>query len=107
MCTPPAQESATGTAKGTLLIENDRVKVWEWSFENRGDNTGWHIHQHDYVVIPLFDGELHIDLPGGDEVIAPMKTGEPYFRELGVEHDVKNGNDFPCKFIEVEVLGKA
>ena len=96
--------ATTGTATGTLLIENARVKVWEWSFQGKGDNTGWHRHEHDYVVIPLFDGELHIDLPSGERVTAPMQNGVPYFRETGVEHDVLNGNDFPCRFIEVEVL---
>ena len=94
----------TGTAKGELLIENDRVKVWRWSFAAKGDNTGWHRHEHDYVVVPLFDGKLDIDTLDGP-IEAPMHNGVPYFRELGVEHDVKNGNDFACAFIEVEVLG--
>ena len=96
----------TGTAKGELLIENEQVKVWRWSFAAKGDNTGWHRHEHDYVVIPLFDGVLDIDVGEGDPVMAPMTNGVPYFRELGVEHDVRNGNDFPCAFIEVEVLNK-
>ena len=99
--------ASEGTAKGTLLIENDRVKVWEWSFPLAGDNTGWHRHEHDYVVVPLFDGELEIDLPTGERVRAPMQNGVPYFRELGVEHDVRNGNGFPCRFIEIELLGGA
>jgi hypothetical protein len=28
----------------------------------------------------------------------------PYFREVGVEHDVINGNNFECAFIEIEFL---
>lgn len=97
---------APGTAKGELLIENDRVKVWRWSFPAKGDNTGWHRHEHDYVVVPLFDGVLDIDTPDGP-VQAELQNGVPYFRALGVEHDVKNGNDFPCAFIEIEVLDEA
>jgi quercetin dioxygenase-like cupin family protein len=93
----------TGTATGELLIENDRVKVWRWSFDARGDNTGWHRHEHDYVVVPLFDGTLDIDTLDGP-VQAELHKGVPYFRKLGVEHDVKNGNDFACAFIEIEVL---
>ncbi|MEM9139141.1 MAG: cupin domain-containing protein [Pseudomonadota bacterium] len=92
-----------GTAQGTLLIENDRVKVWEWRFPKRGDNTGWHRHEHDYVVVPMFDGVLEIETPDGP-VKAELTNGVPYFRELGVEHDVINGNDFECAFIEIEVL---
>ena len=36
-----------------------------------------------------------------------MKSGEPYFREVGVEHDVINGNDFECAFVEIEFLAMA
>ena len=93
-----------GSASGELLIETDRTRVWRWSFAARGDNTGWHRHDHDYVVIPLFDGRLDIDLPDGETVSAELRNGVPYARAAGVEHDVRNGNDFPCAFIEVEIL---
>jgi len=55
-------------------------------------------------VVPLFDGILEIDTGEGERIVAPMKKGVPYFRELGVEHDVINGNDFECAFVEVEIL---
>lgn len=93
-----------GNAIGTVLIENDRVRVTEWRFKQKGDNTGWHRHGHDYVVVPLFDGNLEIDTGQPERTIAPMRNGAPYFRESGVEHDVINGNDFECAFIEVEML---
>ena len=94
--------ASEGTATGTLLIENDRVKVWEWAFDGPGDNTGWHRHAHDYVVVPLFDGELEIDLPSGERIRAPMQNGVPYFRETGVEHDVISANDSEYAFVEIE-----
>ncbi len=75
----------------------------EWRFKKRGDNTGWDRHEHDFVV-PLFDGKLEIDLSRGQRTTADLKTGVPYFRETGVEHDVINGNDFECAFIEVKIL---
>lgn len=96
--------STTGSAIPSLMIENDRVRVTEWRFRKRGDNTGWHRHAYDYVVIPLFDGILEIDLGKGERVEAQMQNGVPYFREIGVEHDVINGNDFECAFVEVELL---
>lgn len=96
--------NATGTATPTLLIENDRVRVTEWRFAARGDNTGWHCHAYDYVVIPQFDGVLEIDLGQGNRVQAQMQSGVPYYREIGVEHDVINANDFECAFVEVELL---
>lgn len=93
-----------GTATATVQIENERVKVTEWRFAKHGDNTGWHRHDYDYVVIPLFDGTLDIDLEDGSRVTAQMQTGVPYYRDLGTKHDVLNGNDFECAFIEVELL---
>ena len=96
--------SKAGTAKCTQFINNDRARVTEWRFPKRGDNTGWHRHEYDYVVVPLFDGILKIKTGGGEYVTAPMKTGVPYFREMGVEHDVINGNDFECAFVEIEIL---
>ena len=90
-------------AIGTVLIDNARTKVTEWSFSKKGDNTGWHIHEYDYVVVPMFSGRLLID-DGNKKVTSSLQEGVPYFRTKGVEHDVINANDFPCKFIEVEFL---
>ncbi|MEZ5714256.1 MAG: cupin [Paracoccaceae bacterium] len=101
MCTDSA-----GTATSDILIENDRVRVTRWSFAGRGDNTGWHRHAHDYVVVPEFDGNLEVLLPGGETVIAPQTNGTPYFREIGGEHDVINGNDYPISFVEIEMLDR-
>ncbi|MCV2894439.1 cupin domain-containing protein [Lentibacter sp. XHP0401] len=98
--------SSEGTAKGEVLINNGRVRVTRWSFANKGDNTGWHRHEHDYVVVPQFDGTLEIAQPGGKHMTATLQTGVPYYREIGVEHDVISGNNFPCAFIEIELLDK-
>ena len=95
---------AAGTAKPTLLVETDRMRVTEWRFAKRGDNTGWHKHGYDYLVVPMFDGVLDIDLPDGKRMQAELRNGVPYERKAGVEHDVINGNDFECAFIEVELL---
>jgi len=93
-----------GTAMPTEFISNARTRVTEWRFGKRGDNTGWHRHDYDYVVVPLFDGVLEIDTGGGEKTIAPMQNGVPYFRPAGVEHDVINGNDFECAFVEIEII---
>jgi hypothetical protein len=40
---------------------------------------GWHRYEYDYIVIS-------------------------YFREVGVEHDVINGNDFEYAFFEIKFV---
>lgn len=94
----------SGSAEPTILIENERTRVTEWRFRKRGDRTGWHKHEYAYVVVPLFDGTLEIDIGGGEINRATLNHGIPYYRDAGVEHDVINGNDFECAFIEVEFL---
>lgn len=95
-----------GTAKFQVFIENERVKATEWRFVNPGDNTGWHTHEYDYVVVPLQDGILVIEDSAGNVTQASLKKGVPYFRDLGVHHDVRNGNDYEFAFMEIELLEK-
>jgi quercetin dioxygenase-like cupin family protein len=78
------------------------VRVTEWSFEI-GDETGHHVHEFDYVVVPMLDGQLKIVDDDGNESISSLTKGNSYFRNQGVSHNVLNNNDFPYKFIEVEI----
>jgi len=91
----------SGNAKATRIIDNDRVIVTEYRFAP-GANTGWHRHAHDYVVVPLMDGRLKLVTTQGENY-AEMKTGVPYFRNKGVEHDVVNATKGEYAFIEVEL----
>jgi len=91
----------TGSAKATVFIDNGKVIVTEYRFDV-GDNTGWHRHGHDYVVVPLMDGKVKLLTKDG-ESIAEMKKGVPYFRSEGVEHDVVNANEGEYAFIEIEL----
>jgi beta-alanine degradation protein BauB len=91
----------SGTAKAVKHVDNERVTVWEYRFA-AGDNTGWHRHGHDYVVVPLMDGKVRLETKEGSS-IAEMKKGVPYFRKEGVEHDVINANDTEYAFIEIEL----
>ena len=93
-----------GSANPTIIIDNERVRVTRWEFDTRGANTGWHRHEYDYIVVPLFDGALEIESADGERSVAEMVTGVPYFRKAGVEHDVINANDFSCAFVELELL---
>ena len=43
-------------------------------------------------------------IPGALESLAQLITGVPYAREVGVEHNVVNANDFEFVFIELELL---
>ena len=91
-------------AVGTIQIDNDRTRVTEWRFEPNAE-TGEHVHEYDYVVVPAKDGVLKIILPDGTEDHAELRAGVSYFREKGVHHNVINANHFEFSFIEVEIKG--
>jgi ketosteroid isomerase-like protein len=58
----------------------------------------------DYVVVPLFDGDLLLEEPGGGARTTRLKQHVPYARREGVEHNVVNSNAHPFVFIEIEHL---
>lgn len=91
----------TEAATSTVFIDNERITVTKWRFAP-GASTGWHRHEHDYVIVPLMDGRLKL-LTAAGESFGEMKAGVPYFREAGVEHDVINANDAEYAFIEIEL----
>jgi quercetin dioxygenase-like cupin family protein len=97
----------TQAAEPLIHIDDDRFKVTEWRFAP-GAETGWHRHGHDYVIVPLTDGTLKLDLPGGQQTEARLTQGVPYSRRVGVEHNVTNGSATePLAFLEVEVVDDA
>jgi quercetin dioxygenase-like cupin family protein len=100
-CMSPARPSAAPTVQ----VDNERVRVTEWRFAP-GAATGWHRHEHDYVVVPMTTGRLLLEEPGGGTRQSALTVGVSYFRSAGVEHDVINDNDFEFVFVEIEVKGR-
>ncbi len=90
----------------TVQIDNNHVRVTEWRFA-AGAATGWHRHEHDYVVVPARDGELKLVGPGGEVSTAQLSVGKAYFRNAGVEHDVINNGADEMVFIEIELKDTA
>jgi quercetin dioxygenase-like cupin family protein len=82
-------------------LETERVIVTEWRFAP-GAETGWHRHGYDYVVVPLTTGTLLLETAQGERR-AELQTGVSYARNVGVEHNVVNANDFALSFIEIEL----
>ncbi len=49
------------------------------------------------------DSKLRIVAAGGEENIAELKEGVPYYRNVAVEHDAINANGYESACIEVEM----
>jgi beta-alanine degradation protein BauB len=86
----------------TVQIDSERVRVTQWRFAP-GAETGEHVHQMDYVVVPLGDGRLKLVSPEGEASFADLKLGVSYTRKAGVHHNVINANNFEYAFVEIEL----
>ena len=91
----------TTLAVPTVQSDNERTRVTEWRFAPNA-TTGYHTHEMDYVIVPITSGTLALTGPDGVETFAELEAGVSYFREAGVEHDVRNANDHEFSFVEVE-----
>ena len=59
--------NARPAAVPTVQIDNDSVRVTEWRFAP-GAETGWHRHEHEYVVIPVTEAHVERLIPAAGVV---------------------------------------
>ncbi len=92
---------STGTA--TEFINNERARVTRWDF-GPGEETGIHVHEMDYVVVPITSGTLLIIDDVENETKVELTAGVPYFRRADIKHNVINDNLAEISFVEIELL---
>ena len=89
-------------AIATLQEDNELVRVVRWHFPP-GAETGWHTHEHAYVVVPTIGGTLTMVNPDDTESSSSIVAGVSYFRRAGVYHNVVNRTDMAVEFVEIEL----
>jgi hypothetical protein len=89
-------------AKSDVQQDTAEVRVTEWRLAP-GSATGPHIHEMDYVIVPMTTSEMTIVAPDGSRSKAQITTGKSYFRKAGVQHDVLNETASEIVFLEVEL----
>ncbi len=80
-----------------------RVRVTQWSFTRSGEATGAHVHEFDYVVIPVTGGELTVLAADGVETTMRQLPGVPYRGTAGTSHNVVSASGDAIIFVEVEL----
>jgi len=90
-------------AEEIVHIDEPHVRVTEYRFKP-GAETGWHRHGADYVIVPLDDGDLLLEEPGGGTRKARLARHVPYARREGVEHNVVSASEHAFAFMEIEAL---
>ena len=85
----------------TLLVEDEKVRVTRFDF-GPDQETGWHIHEYDYVITAITDCFMRLQHPDGTETESEVAAGNAYIRDAGVHHNVINISDKKMSFIEIE-----
>ncbi len=88
-------------AVSSKQLETDVVRVTRWDFAPYSE-TGWHIHDFDYIVVPTISGQLTITNPDGSSMKFDIFQGNSYSRKAGVEHNVQNLTYSKTSFLEIE-----
>ena len=90
-----------GEARASVQVDDRGIRVTRYDMEP-GDRIPWHRHAHDYLVVPITDGEFEVSGAGGPAV-QRVRAGESYRRDAGAEHELVN-----CahrySFIEIEFI---
>ena len=89
----------------TLLVEDEKVRVTRFDF-GPDQETGWHIHEYDYVITAITDCFMRLQHPDGTETESEVAAGNAYIRDAGVHHNVINISDKKMSFIEIEFKEK-
>lgn len=100
----PAPVSARTEALAEQQLDDGVVRVTKWTF-TPGSETGDHVHEYDYVVVPITNGELTIESADGSTKAA-LTIGASYQRGKGVAHNVANDGDATVAFVEIELLDR-
>jgi hypothetical protein len=90
-------------ARATVAVADARVRVTTWSFGQAGDATGPHLHEFDYVVIPVTGGTFTVIDADGTTREMTQQAGSPYRGVAGTHHDVVSSAAHAVVFVEVEL----
>ena len=86
----------------TLLVEDKKVRVTRFDFEP-DQETGWHVHEYDYVITAITDCSMLLQHSDGTETTSEVSAGTAYSRDAGVRHNVVNASEQKMSFVEIEL----
>jgi quercetin dioxygenase-like cupin family protein len=90
-------------AQSVITVDDDRVRVTAWTFGPSGDDTGPHVHEHDYIVVPVSGGTFTVTTSDGATRDMVQHAGSAYLGTAGTAHNVANLEGAPATFVEIEL----
>lgn len=91
------------TAESVTVIDDEQLRVTTWTFVADGDETGHHVHQYDYLVVPVTGGSFTIVHDDATTSEFLQRAGDPYRGAAGTSHNVVNNSRSPAVFVEIEL----
>jgi beta-alanine degradation protein BauB len=88
-------------ARSETSVDNELIRITTWTFDAGGANTGHHIHEYDYVVVPVTGGTFTIVDADGRTHEMTQQAGAAYLGTARTAHDVVASG--PAVFVEIEL----
>jgi len=96
------QTPQLGNVATRLILENDRVKIWEMLLEP-GESSDLHQHTLDYVLCILEGTSIDADPPDGATVQYAMKPGQTFYVKRGSTERAVNRSTVRFREILIEL----
>ncbi len=90
-------------ASGMTDIDDDQVRVTTWTFDGEGAATGPHLHEYDYVVVPITGGRFTVVDSQGTTREMTQEPASPYRGVAGTAHNVISATESRAVFVEIEL----
>lgn len=87
--------------KFTLLHEDEKTRITHWVIQP-GEQTGWHLHDFDYVTIQQSTGCLFMEHADGSTREVDYTPGVARAISAPVEHNAINKGDVDIVVLEIE-----
>ncbi len=97
--TPEAEDRTA--APHVVLHEDDRSRIIRYTLKP-GEQTGWHRHELDYVVIFQSAGELTSNFADGSQKTFTYEPGKAASYKAPVEHNAVNTGTTDVIGLEIE-----
>jgi quercetin dioxygenase-like cupin family protein len=90
------------TGRSVARVDDERVRVTTWTFDD-GQDTGFHRHEYDYIVVPVTGGTFEVVDPDGATREMTQERATSYTGREGTEHNVINRSGREAVFVEIEL----